>query len=161
MPRQFFLRNFMVRRLALGCPYSKPSTATAEDGLRTRQVDRASPDSSRLVYPRRKLLRNAPTRSSTVCFALRGFALRFDPIQRSDRNQSISAVKAALAANWLQQEKPKHMFLEETARARAIRILETTSPAVDFFEQPAPRGWAHDYDSPDRSVLTPSDKPNC
>lgn len=33
MLRQILLRNFMVRRLALGSPYSKPSTATAEDGL--------------------------------------------------------------------------------------------------------------------------------
>jgi len=33
MIRQTLIRQTTVRRLALGSPYSKPSTATAEDGL--------------------------------------------------------------------------------------------------------------------------------
>jgi hypothetical protein len=38
------LRQNIVRRLALGSPYSKPSTA--EDGLRNRQANDASPDNT-------------------------------------------------------------------------------------------------------------------
>jgi len=46
---------------------------------------------------------------------------------------------ATVAANRPQQEKRKHVFLKETARAGAIRLPGAAFPAVKFEKKPSPR----------------------
>src|SRR5260370_42316641 len=72
--------------------------------------------------------------------SLRSLALRVNPVKRRNRPQDIAPVKAMLTADRLQQQKRKHIFLKETARAGAIGFVSATSPAMEFREKPAPRG---------------------
>jgi hypothetical protein len=127
----------MARRLALGSPYSKPSTA--EDGLRTRQADDALPDLTQPSIAAVHALRNAAIGLRIAGrFALWVFALELIPFKHRNRAGDIAPMVATLTADRLQQQKRKQMFLKETARAGAIGLLSTTFPAVKFLEKPAP-----------------------
>src|ERR1700675_440849 len=67
-------------------------------------------------------------------------ALGLRPLERRNRPQDVAPVIATLTADRLQQQKRKHIFLEEAARAGAICLVCATSPAMELLEKPAPRG---------------------
>src|SRR5216684_8509069 len=73
---------------------------------------------------------------------LRSLALRLRPLERRNRPQDVAPVIATLTADRLQQQKRKHIFLKETARAGPICFVCATSPAMEFLEKPDPRGAA-------------------
>ena len=56
-----------------------------------------------------------------------------------NRAENVEAMIAMLAANRLQHEKRKHMLLEETARARTIRLQSTAFSAVKLAKYSSPR----------------------
>ena len=90
-------------------------------------------------------------------FALRLLPLSLWPIERRNLPRDIASAIAMLAADRLQQQKPKHMFFKETARAGAICFVSATSPAMEFLKDPAPRGLVSKNHKipPDRTILTP------
>jgi hypothetical protein len=146
------IRRTMDRRLALDSPYSEPSTA--EDGLplpaRLAGLYFAS---IAAVYS----LCNAAIGLRTARrFTLRKLGLGRRTLRRRNRVPGIRPVVATLTADRLQQQKRKHIFFEETARAGAICFLSTTFPAVEVLEKPAPRGSGKGVHAiaPGKNILT-------
>jgi hypothetical protein len=132
-----------THRLALGSPYSKPSTATAtvEDSLPHL--------AGRQCLAKLHFVSIAV--AHTLCNAAIGLriARRFtswllrvgrNPFERRDCAQHVASVRATLTADRLQQQERKHMPFKEPARTGAIGLVCATSSTVEFLEEPAPRG---------------------
>ena len=62
-----------------------------------------------------------------------------DALKGRYRAENIAAMEAMLAAHRLQHEKGKEALLKETPRARTVRLLSATIPAVKFPKKPSPR----------------------
>ena len=136
---QPMLGQLMIRRLALGSPYSKPSIATAEDSLphpasrcRSASLDYASIAAVNALCNAAVGLRTAGR------LTLRVFTI--GTFKRRNQAPDVAPVRATLTANRLQKQQRKQISFKETARAGAIRFVCATSPAVEFLEKPAPRG---------------------
>ena len=136
---QPMLGQLMIRRLALGSPYSKPSIATAEDSLphpasrcRSASLDYASIAAVNALCNAAVGLRTAG-RLTLGVFTIGTF-------KRRNQAPDVAPVRATLTANRLQKQQRKQISFKETARAGAIRFVCATSPAVEFLEKPAPRG---------------------
>ena|ERR1017187_3133846 len=157
MVRQFLMRQFLVRRLSLRCPYSKPSTATAEDGLRHPASRRRLAGFYSVSIAAVHALRNATIGLRTaIRLTLWLLTLGWKAFEHGNRAQDVDSVIAPLTTDRLQQQKRKHMFFQKIAGSRAIGFLPATFPAVKFLEKPAPRGsgkGSHKY-LLERTILT-------
>src|SRR5580658_2270431 len=94
-------RGQMVRRLALGSPYSKPSTATAEDGLphTAHSLSFAGQYFASIAAVhismqcgQARCLCDATIGLCIARLGLRRFWSRLDPLERPNRTQSVSPV---------------------------------------------------------------------
>jgi hypothetical protein len=140
MISQTMVRQTTTHGLALGSPYSKPSTATAEDSLPHLASRRRFAKLHSVSIAAAQALCNAAIR-------LR-IARRFTPclltvgrnaFERGNCAQHVASVIATLTADRLQQQERKQMSLKEPARAGAIGLVRATSPTVEFLKESAPR----------------------
>jgi hypothetical protein len=93
--------QIMVRRLALGSPYSKPSTA--EDGLQHPAIRRRFTGLHEVSIAAAHYLRNAAIGLRTASrFTLCLLAIGLNPLERRNRAPDVAPVIAMLAANRLQ-----------------------------------------------------------
>jgi hypothetical protein len=130
-----------THRLALGSPYSKPSTATAEDSLPRRASRQRLAKLHSVSIAAAHTLCNAAIGLRIACRFTPGlFTVGWNAFERWNCAQHVASVRATLAADRLQQQERKHMSFKEPARAGAIGLVCATSLTVEFLEKSAPRG---------------------
>jgi hypothetical protein len=148
------VRQFLVRRLALGCPYSKPSTATAEDGLRHPASRRGCAGFYSVSIAAVDALRNAASgpRTGRRCVlqhcVLQHLAPGLKGLQHRNHARDVDSQITTLAADRLQQHRWKHAPFKETARTGAVGYSSITFRAMEFPYEPAPNCFAkgsHEY----------------
>jgi hypothetical protein len=133
------VRQFLVRRLALGCPYLKPSTATAEDGLRHPASRRRCAGFYSVSIAAVDALRNAASGPRTARRSvLQHLAPGLKWFQHRNHARDVDSQITTLAANGLQQHRWKHMSFKETARTGAVGYSSITFRAMEFSRKPAP-----------------------
>ncbi len=116
MLSQLMLWQSMVRRLALGSPHSKPSTA--EDGLRTRPAKGASPASTSVSIVAGDTLCNAMAGlRAALRLALRRLAHHRRLFERRNCSPGVGSVITTLTTHRLQQHFSKTREFHSVVRA--------------------------------------------